>query len=42
MKIPDMKEEFLTFGNAREEKDMGTRVRGGVEGRHGMKIFKLK
>lgn len=42
MKIHDMKGEFLTFGNAREEKDVGILVRGGIEGRHGMKIFKSK
>lgn len=42
MKIHEMKEECLTFGKAREGKDMGILLRGGMEGRHGMKIFKLK
>lgn len=42
MKIHDMKGEFLAYENAREEKDVGILVCGGMEGRHGMKILKLK
>lgn len=42
MKIRDVKEEFLTFGRARKEKDMGILICEAVEGRHMMKIFKLK
>lgn len=41
MKIYDVKEEFHIW-NARKEKDMGILIREAIEGRHVMKIFKLK
>lgn len=37
-----MKGEFLIFGNARKKKGVNILVHGGMKGRHGMKILKLK
>lgn len=43
MKIFALKGEFLTFGNARgKKKDVNIVVHGGMKGKYGIKILKLK